>query len=64
VKISKTEYAVQYQVEQTYLKIRAIGQLEEMSCLISNGMRQIFFLQCKTHYLTSMKNADYKINFF
>jgi tagatose-1,6-bisphosphate aldolase len=45
VKIFKTEYAVfvQYEVEQTYKKIRTIGQHEEMSCLISNGMRHIIF---------------------
>jgi hypothetical protein len=43
VKISKTEHAlfVQYEVEQTYLKLKTIGQREEMSCLISNGMRQV-----------------------
>jgi hypothetical protein len=42
VKISKTDYAVfvHFQVEQIYLKIRSIGQREEMSCLISFGMRQ------------------------
>jgi hypothetical protein len=36
-KISKTEFVVfvHYQVEQTYLKIRIVGQREEMSYLIS-----------------------------
>jgi hypothetical protein len=43
VKISKTEYAVfvkyvKYQVEQTFYKIKTIGQSEEMSWLISFGL--------------------------
>jgi hypothetical protein len=41
VKIPKTEYAVvfvQYQVKQTYCKLRTIGQREEMLCLISFGL--------------------------
>jgi hypothetical protein len=40
VKISKTEYEVfvQYQVEQTYKKIRTIGQREKMSCHVWSQM--------------------------
>jgi hypothetical protein len=48
VKISKTDYAVfvHFQVEQIYLKIRSIGQREEMSCLISFGMSQFGIQNC------------------
>jgi hypothetical protein len=43
VKISKPEYAVfvHYQVEQTYEKIKTIGQREDMSCLISFGLSHV-----------------------
>jgi hypothetical protein len=46
----KTDYAVfvHYQVEQTYKKIRMIGQREEMSCLISFGMSKLGFFRKTT----------------
>jgi hypothetical protein len=63
VKISKTEYVVfvQYQEEQTYKKIRTIGQREEMSCLISFGFSRrykflLWFMMKRFHFTLKNKN--------